>query len=424
MQSRPEYDVAIVGASIAGCTAAILLGRAGARVALAERRPDPAAFKRVCGHYIQPSAIPTIERLGLLGRLERAGGVRGRARIWTRYGWIDPRASRRAGAANGTPRESLSLRREILDSIVREAAAAAPGVDLLLGHTLERLDRGGGFARATFARRDGTSRTIASSLVVGADGRGSHTASLAGLRTRTRRNERFGYWSYFEGPPLETDASVHIWFTEPDVGLATPTDSGLMLYAAFPERSRLPEFKRGTEGALRAFIGSLPDAPPIAESRRAGPIVGKLDLTNERRRTTGDRVALIGDAALAADPVGAIGCGWAFQSAEWLADSVSSALVGEEPLARGLRHYSRRHRRALLGHYLVTSDFARAKPLSPPERLMFSAAVNDPGVADHVDAFAARLIGPRRFLAPSAVARAMGAKLGARRRGDDRRAIA
>jgi flavin-dependent dehydrogenase len=38
-----EYDVVVVGASIAGCTAATLLGRAGARVALLERRPDPTA---------------------------------------------------------------------------------------------------------------------------------------------------------------------------------------------------------------------------------------------------------------------------------------------------------------------------------------------------------------------------------------------
>jgi flavin-dependent dehydrogenase len=34
--------VAIVGASIAGCTAARLFAQAGARVALVERRPDPA----------------------------------------------------------------------------------------------------------------------------------------------------------------------------------------------------------------------------------------------------------------------------------------------------------------------------------------------------------------------------------------------
>jgi flavin-dependent dehydrogenase len=38
-----DYDVAVVGASIAGCTAAILFARRGARVALIESHGDPAA---------------------------------------------------------------------------------------------------------------------------------------------------------------------------------------------------------------------------------------------------------------------------------------------------------------------------------------------------------------------------------------------
>ncbi|HTR88725.1 MAG TPA: FAD-dependent oxidoreductase, partial [Solirubrobacteraceae bacterium] len=48
-----DCDVAVVGASLAGCASAILLARAGARVALVEKSPDPAAFKRICTHYIQ-----------------------------------------------------------------------------------------------------------------------------------------------------------------------------------------------------------------------------------------------------------------------------------------------------------------------------------------------------------------------------------
>ena len=67
MSTSSEYDVAVVGASVAGCTAAALLGRAGANVALLEQRPDPAAYKTVCTHFIQASATPTIERLGARG---------------------------------------------------------------------------------------------------------------------------------------------------------------------------------------------------------------------------------------------------------------------------------------------------------------------------------------------------------------------
>src|ERR1700712_1799329 len=87
-QSSSDYDAVIVGGSLAGCTAAIMLGRAGQRVALVEKSPDPAAYKRMCSHFIQASGVPTIERLGLLEPIVDAGGVRSRIRAWTQWGWI------------------------------------------------------------------------------------------------------------------------------------------------------------------------------------------------------------------------------------------------------------------------------------------------------------------------------------------------
>src|SRR3954463_11495601 len=89
---RPDFDAIIVGASIAGCTAARLYAQRGARVALVERRPDVDAFKTVCTHYIQPSATPTIGRLGLVGAIEARGAVRNSIDFWSPYGgWIRPR---------------------------------------------------------------------------------------------------------------------------------------------------------------------------------------------------------------------------------------------------------------------------------------------------------------------------------------------
>jgi 2-polyprenyl-6-methoxyphenol hydroxylase-like FAD-dependent oxidoreductase len=402
---RFDYDAVIVGASLGGCASAIHLARSGARVALVERRPDPAAFKRVCGHFVQASAVGALERLGLMPELEAAGAVRGRPRVWTPYGWI-------VAPKHVAGMESLSIRREVLDPLLRRRAAETPGVDLLLGHTLDRLHEG---PRVELRRRAGTPVRLSARLVVGADGRGSRTAELAGVRTRTSRNDRFGYWGYFEGAGLGTGASVHIWFLpDGDVGIVTPTDAGLTLYVAFPRLERVPEFKADTEGALRAFVAALPEAPPIAEARLAGPLVGKLDLTNEWRTPARGRVALVGDAATAADPVGAIGCGWAVQSAEWLGTSLAPALAGDEPLARGLRRYRRRHRRELLGHSLAAASGSKAKPPNRLMRTIFSAAPHDPVTAERVEAFAARTIRPHQLMSPATLARA--ARVNARRR--------
>src|SRR4051794_34292541 len=84
-----DFDVAIVGASIGGCTAARFYALAGARVALIEKRPDPDAYKVVCTHQILSSATPTIQRLGLAERLEARGAVRSHPTTWSPYGgWM------------------------------------------------------------------------------------------------------------------------------------------------------------------------------------------------------------------------------------------------------------------------------------------------------------------------------------------------
>jgi len=50
-------------------------------------------------------------------------------------------------------------------------------------------------------------------------------------------------------------------------------------------------------------------------------------MTNVAHTPSAPGMALVGDAALAIDPLWGVGCGWALQSAEWLADSVAPALV-------------------------------------------------------------------------------------------------
>ena len=387
-----RYDAVIVGASLSGCAAAIGLGRAGARVALIDKRPDPLAFKRICSHMIQASAVPTLERLGLLGPMLEAGAVRTRLRSWTPWGWIVP-PPERAGYG-------INLRRERLDPLVREAAAATPGVDLRLGLTAERLLREGGAWRGVVVSdRDGGETTLRGNLIVGADGRDSRVAELAGVRDRTLPHGRFAYGAYFEGPLPEHFPDSQVWFLDPDIAAAFPTDGGLVFYVAMATRRKLDAYRRDPEASLVSHVAAVPDAPPIREGRRVGPVIGKIEMPNRVRGPIAPGLALIGDAALATDPLFGVGCGWAFQSAEWLTESVGPALRGAEPLERGLRRYRRRHRRGLRLHAAQIHDYAGGRRFTPPERLLMSAAARDPEIAARFDAFATRQVTPPRALA-------------------------
>jgi len=266
--NRSDYDAVIVGASLAGCATAIALGRAGARVALVEKSPDPAAFKRMCSHFIQASAVPALERLELLEPIMDAGGVRSRMRAWTPWGWIE------APAANA--REAVNLRREQLDPLIRETAAATPGVELMLGREAQRLVREGDTVRGVVVRdRDGGEITLGSRLLVGADGRDSRIAELAAAKTKTSAHGRFAYGAYFDGPPSAADGASSIWMLDPNWVAAFPTDSGLVFYAAMPTKDRLPEFRHDPEGALVSFVSNIPEAPPIEVSRRVSPCWGR-----------------------------------------------------------------------------------------------------------------------------------------------------
>jgi 2-polyprenyl-6-methoxyphenol hydroxylase-like FAD-dependent oxidoreductase len=393
ISAAADYDAVIVGASLAGTTTAILLGRAGARVALVEKSPDPQAFKRICSHFVQSSAVPTLERLGVLGEIEAAGGRRPGFRAWTRWGWIEPPRERIVPAVN--------LRRERLDPLMREAAAAAPGVDVLLGQTAQELLRAsdGAVAGVVVRDRSGTETPLRARLTVGADGRDSRIAELADVPVKRTPHGRFAYGGYFEGPPPAGDGDASIWMLDPQFAAAFPTDAGLTFYAAMGTMDRLPEFRRDPLAALVKWVADVPDAPPIRESTLVESVQGKIDMENRLRRPAVPGLALVGDAALAIDPLWGVGCGFAFQSGEWLADSVAPELLRGEPLDAGLERYRKRHARGLNGYARMMVAYATGRRFNLGERMLFSATARDEELAVRFERFGSRRIGPARMFA-------------------------
>jgi len=194
---------------------------------------------------------------------------------------------------------------------------------------------------------------------------------------------------------------------DPQWAAAFPTDSGLVFYAAMPTKDRLPEFRRDPGAALTSFIADVPEPPPIRVSRLASGVIGKIEMPNRVRNPILPGLALAGDAALAVDPLFGIGCGWALQSAEWLADSVTPALRGAESLQSGLDRYQRRHRKELRGHAFIVNDYATGRRMQWGERLLFAGAARDPEVAAAFDELGTRRAKPGRTMAkalPRAIA--------------------
>ena len=404
MPSHSQYDVAIVGASIAGCAAAIFFGRTGARVALIERDRDPAGYKKLCTHFIQPSATPTLERLGLATAIEEAGGVRNDVEIFTRWGWIvapPEQTIRRSGFG-------YNIRRATLDPMLRQAAVQTAGVEFLPGFSARELLVDQGRICGLSAQGEGDAKLdIEAKLVVGADGRNSRVAELADLPAKETPNGRIFYFAHYRNLPLASGTRSQLWFLEPDVAYTFPNDDGVTLVAAMPARAKAAEWKTDPEAAMTRLFECLPRAPSLPQAQRVTPFMGMIEYPNVHRSVSKPGLALIGDAALTSDPLWGVGCGWALQSAEWLAGAVGSAWKSPPELNRGLSAYAKRHRSELGGHQFLIGDFSTGRPFNFLERLTFSAAARDPVCADTFAAFGSRCIGVSRFLRPDALARAM-----------------
>ncbi|MET9854915.1 NAD(P)/FAD-dependent oxidoreductase [Streptomyces sp. NPDC006450] len=396
-----DYDVVISGAGLAGSAAAILLARRGVRVALLERRSDPGAYKVLCTHSLTANAYPVLDELGLVPALEEAGAVRNEARWYTRWGWITPKP------APGGPElpYGYNVRRSTLDPLIRSRAAQTPGVELLLGHRVTGLLREAGRTVGVRATAPHGEREIRARLVVGADGKDSAVAEFAGMRARSYENTRFGYLAHYRGLPLPGGIG-HTWFLEPDMAYAFPNDDGVTVIAVLPDKERLPAFREDLEGSFSAFVRALPEAPPIDAAERVSKIIGTVDYPLLSRKPTAPGIALVGDAALTSDPLWGVGCGWALQTAQWLAEAVAPAATGRGRLDRSLARYARRHQWRLRGHQHLAVDFAKARPFNPAEEMVFSAAARDASMARHMHLFASRLIGPVRFLNPLMMAKA------------------
>ena len=96
------------------------------------------------------------------------------------------------------------------------------------------------------------------------------------------------------------------------------------------------------------------------------------------RPAAGSRLAFVGDAALGADPLFGVGCGWAFQTAEWLAEETRSPVLDGGDLDRALRRYRRTVALRLGPHHMQMSDYSTGRPMRLNERLAMRAGGERP----------------------------------------------
>ena len=364
-----RYDVIVVGGGPAGSTAAIVLARAGARVALV----DKAAFPRdkACGDIVGPRGLQVLTDLGL---------PRPQGRDIGEICVVGPsgrRAPLPCGEGLTYPGHGTAVTRTVFDSMLHEEAVAA-GADPVCERAVEPLDRDG----RTDGYRLSTGHDLRADFLIGADGATSRVAADAGMVDAERVLWGFAlrtYVSEMVDVPAIVFWEPSPWRAFPGYGWVFPGPSGSSNVGlglgtvgdrkvGVKVQQLLPQFLEHLRD-----VGLLAGTPSPGDSRRLG---GWLKMGVIGTTPAAGRVLLVGDAAGLVNPVQGEGISQAMGSGR----SAAEAVLGDPGRA------AQRYRVALaadhLPYYRITAAaqswlVGRPRAVATLARLLMTVARSD-----------------------------------------------
>lgn len=370
------FDVVVVGGRVAGASTALLLARAGLRVAVLER--SSYGSDTLSTHGLMRAGVLQLSRWGVLDAVRRAGTPPVRR---TSFFFAD------APPVHVTLRSSPGVealyapRRSLLDRVLVDAAADAGADvrhDVAVTGLVDTAGRVGGVQGVDAADRP---VEVRSDFVVGADGMRSTVARAVQAPVLTRsRNASAVLYRYYEDLPV----TGYEWGYGGRVAAGLiPTNDGrtCVFVGADPARLRLLR----SEGTDVAFATLLDAAAPehherVRAARPAGPLRGWRGEHGFVRQPWGAGWALVGDAGYFKDPLSTHGMTDALRDAELLARALVQGVGGQARERAALAAYDEQ-RTALSEPLFRASDAVAGYDWDTPtlQRLLreMSAAMSD-----------------------------------------------
>lgn len=352
---RPDYDVIVVGARIAGSITAALLGWRGWRVLVLDRAAFPS--DTLSTHFFRAPALLAFRRAGVFDEVEATGAPH----LGSTFNDVDGVVFSEPVRGDEGLNYFLCVRRVTLDEILVNRARREPTVELRERTTVRGLVRDGDRVIGVTAVSKGEESRITARAVVGADGIRSIVARE--LRPPSERAEpvrRAMYYAYYAGlEPYEEPAAEHHYQGD-ELAYVFPCDAGLALVAVSVPIAEFPAWQR--DGA-RLFLERLRArstlAPRLERAEQVSPLFGAGDIPCYIRVPYGPGWVLVGDAGLIMDPWSGQGIDQGSTHAVLLAEALHRFLAGEDAWETAMREFHAARNAFTEKAYARTSTYAR-----------------------------------------------------------------
>lgn len=293
-----EFDAIIVGSGPSGSLAALVLARAGKRVALIDKARFPRP--KVCGDCVNPSCWPIWQRHGLTERFAELPheSLRGISlelnhKVVFKHNFVLSERGERA------------VEREILDNWLCHEAEEA-GAQLFHGVRVDGVDLKGEVKT--------TQGLFKGRFIIGADGRNSIVSRLSGLATYRQTCTRVAWQANIEPDELDHYVHMHV-FNEGYYGMTRTSEK---------------------TANLCLVLGSKANATPQKIANRYFPklpsqVWHSIYPISRRTAELGrGRILLVGDAARVVEPFTGEGIYFALSSGEAAAHAILLALKAND----------------------------------------------------------------------------------------------
>ncbi|HEX4437660.1 MAG TPA: NAD(P)/FAD-dependent oxidoreductase [Solirubrobacteraceae bacterium] len=380
-----RFDVAIVGARLAGSAIAAPLARAGRNVLVIDRMAFPS--DQLSTHVLMPAGTSELAQIGALPGILALNPSRVRNVQVGVDGVLC--AERLRPAADGID-FGVCVPRDLQDlELVRAIRAQGAEVRERCAVSALRWDAGR-VTGLSYRDAEGVQREVQASLVVGADGRRSTVSALLGVERpyRLSRNGRGLVFRYLEDPhPEQTEnCTYQQWRDGNSIAFAFPcTPAGRLLVLLMGDREETALARHDPEGYWRA---KLSEHPELARRVAGAPPGSKLRSTADTpaffRSSSGPGWALAGDAGHFKDPVTGQGMRDAMFAGRTLAEAILPSLDDPAALDAATRGWeAERDRECLPAYHLANAD-TRAIRQSPilREIVRDASRTPDPDLGD------------------------------------------